>query len=137
MRKPKKYYLVVLANHPPSKQVSDMVKEYRRYETYYTQIEVYRVTNSLTMKEFKRKFKFEDLPCLLVTTQIAATRKKREHFYGDDIETQVKKMFQKELRKNAKLAQRESAAALRVRLRKGHGKRQRDVIPAADDVQED
>jgi len=134
----KTYDLITLANHQPSQWARDTIKEYRKEGSQFTEIRLWLVTNNLSLHEMKRKFKFRDLPCLVVTEQIASNRKKREHFYRDKIEIKIRELTTREMRKNARLTKRESAASLRLRLRKTKPevmRVERDVLPAAEDAQ--
>lgn len=133
MRGRKTYDVITLANHQPSQWARDTVKEYRKEGNQFTEIGLWLVTNNMSLHEMKRKFKFSDLPCLVITEQIASNRKSREHFYRDEIEIKIRELTTKEIRKNARLAKRESSASLRLRLHKAKREYQRDVIPAAED----
>ena len=133
----KTYNLITLANHRPSLWVREMVEEYRKDGEGFTHVKLWLVTNNYSMKDLKKQFKFDDLPCLVVTEQIASNRKHREHYYKDEIEQIVRSLAKKEMRDNARSTVRESTAALRLRLHKAKREYKRDVIPAAEDVQED
>lgn len=132
---PKSYDLITLANHQPSLWAREMVEEYRKDEGF-TQVKLWLVTNNYSLKDLKRKFKFADLPCLVVTERIASNRKRSERYYKDKIEQAIRLLATQEIRKNAKLTTRESAASLRLRVHKAKREFKRDVIPAAEDPEE-
>lgn len=133
MRGRKSYDLITLANHQPSRWARDMITEYRKDTEGFTEVKLWLVTNNISLKEMKRQFKFDDLPCLVVTEQIASNRKRREYFYRDKIEQTIRELTTKEMRKNAQLNKRQSSSSLRLRLHKAEQTYKRDVIPAADD----
>lgn len=130
----KTYDLIALANHAPSRWARDTVKEYRKIGDQFTEVRLWLVTNNLSMKELKKQFKFDDLPCLVVTEQIASNRKSREYFYRDKIETKIRELTTKEMRKNARLNKKPPSDSLRLRVHKAEQAYKRDVIPAAEDV---
>jgi hypothetical protein len=130
----KSYDLITLANHQPSKWARDMITEYRREGERFTEIRLWLVTNNLSLRQLKRKFKFDDLPCLIITEQIASNRKRKEYFYRDNIEQAVRALTMKEMRKHARINKGQSSDSLRLRLHKAEQAYKRDVIPAAEDV---
>jgi len=125
----KVYCLIVLANHKPSKWALETAHEYFGGKSYF-KCSIHRVTNNYSLKFNKRKFKFTDLPCLHVTECVAKGKYKKELYYGDDIEIQCKEGARKEMRRESRLIQRESASSLRLRVHKDKQKFRRDVLPA-------
>ena len=140
MYQPKTYDLIVLANHPPSRLAEDAVKEYSEGKGDFTEVEIWRVTNNYALKNLKRKFKFEDLPCFVITTQITKTRKRKDLFYSDEIEEICRGEFREAVRKNAKQIIRETKARSNLGLRVSNAKSKinpRDVFPAAQQAEKD
>lgn len=133
MRGRKIYDLITLANHSPSKWAREMMREYHKEGDQFTDIKVWLVTNNYSLKDLKKKFKFEDLPCLVVTEHIASNRKKREHFYRDEIEQAIRTLTTEEIRKNAILCRKRPVSSLRMRVHKAKQKHTGDVLPAKDD----
>lgn len=122
----KKYNLIVLANHKPSKWAKETVLEYFGGKTFID-FQLWRVTTGYSLKEFKKKFKFNDLPCLVVEEYISGNRKRKEHFYGDEIEKTCREVTKEGIRESARATQRENSARLRLRAKRGFDG---DVIPA-------
>jgi hypothetical protein len=110
-----------------------MAREYYKEGEQFTEIKMWFVTNNYALKDMKRKFKFEDLPCLVVTEHIASNRKRREHFYRDEIEQTIRTLTTEEMRKHARSSRHRIVSPLRMRVREAEQKYTRDVIPAEDD----
>ena len=140
MYKQKEYDLIVLANHKPSLEALRFVEEISKGKGEFVQLKIWRVTNNYALKDLKRKFKFEDLPCFVVTTNIAKTRKQKDHYYKDEIEEICRGEFQKVIRENARRVTRETRARHNLGLRVSNAKhkiRSRDVFPAARETEKE
>lgn len=123
----KHYSLIILANHKPSKWALETIHEYFGGKSY-VHVDIYKVTNNYSLKSWKRKFKFDDLPCLHIKECVAKGKYKKECYYGDDIEIQCKEGARKEIRNESRRVQRERAASLRLRVRQAQQTREHGIV---------